>query len=384
MARSGLQGNVEAVAIMQYLSRRDVLAGSALLLARATAAAQSNVDEEIIRLAEQAPLAMQFRGAGATECRAWQRAFDAKLRELLGPFQPPSDWKTITERTIDAPDHRRVELLLRAAGHPDLPVYLLVPRPLSPGKHPGILALHGHGKFGYDSVAGIRTTPDREKEILEANYDYGLQLVRRGYVVAVPCFLPFGRRLDHSDAYGSQDPCGITFLRLQLLGKILMAENLRDALWTFDLLSRQGSVDTSRLGCVGLSYGGRMTMLTSAMAPRIKVAVISGALNVMQERVRGRYDCGAQIIPGLLNYGDVPEIASLIAPRPCLWEVGLQDSLMVQEWIQPALHRIRHAYEGLAAAADLDVDYFAGGHRWNGVKAYPLLEKVLKPAQVAA
>lgn len=365
---------------MQQLSRRHVLAGSALLLDRARAAPQSNVEEEIRRLAERAPLALQFRGTGATECRDWQGAFSAKLRELLGPFQPPSHWKTITERAIDAPDHRRMEVLLRAVGHPDLPVYLLTPRPLSPGKHPGILALHGHGKFGYDSVAGIRTTPEREKEILEANYDYGLELVRCGYVVAIPCFLPFGRRLDNGDAYGGQDPCGITCLRMQLLGKILMAENLRDALWTLDLLGRQESVDPARLGCVGLSYGGRMTMLTSAMTPKIKVAVISGALNVMQERVRGRYDCGAQIIPGLLNYGDVPEIASLIGPRPCLWEVGLQDSLMVREWIQPALHRIRHAYEALGAPANLDVDFFAGGHRWNGVKAYPLLEKVLKRA----
>ena len=84
-----------------------------------------------------------------------------------------------------------------------------------------------------------------------------------------------------------------------------------------------------------------------------------------------------KIIPGLLNYGDVPEIASLIGPRPCLWEVGLQDPLMVREWIQPALHRIRHSYEALGTLPNLDVDYFVGAHRWNGVKAYPLLQKVL-------
>lgn len=366
--------------ITGQLSRRHVLASAALLLNRSRAAAQSNVDEEIRDLAERAPLVMEFRGASASDCREWQAAFGAKLRELLGPFQPPSDWETVVERAIEGSDHRRMELLLRARGYADLPVYVLTPRGLSPRKHAGILALHGHGKFAYDSVAGIRTTPEREKEILEANYDYGLQLVRRGYVVAIPCFLPFGRRLDNADAYGNQDPCGITFLRMQLLGNILMAENLRDALWALELLGRHETVDPARLGCVGLSYGGRMTMLASAMSPKIKVAVISGALNVMQERVQGRYDCGAQIIPGLLKYGDVPEIASLIAPKPCLWEVGLQDPLMVREWIQPALRRIRHAYEALDAPGDLDVDFFTGGHRWNGVKAYPLLEKVLMPA----
>jgi len=120
-------------------------------------------------------------------------------------------------------------------------------------------------------------------------------------------------------------------------------------------------------------------MLTSAVSPRVKVAVISGALNMLQERARGRYSCGAQIIPGLLNFGDVPEIASLIAPRPCLWEVGKQDKLMVQEWIPPALGKMKRVWSALNAPDALDVDSFDGGHRWSGVKAYPLLASVLRP-----
>jgi len=144
------------------------------------------------------------------------------------------------------------------------------------------------------------------------------------------------------------------------------------------LLSRQPDVDPKRLGCVGLSYGGRLTMLTSALSSKIRVAVISGALNVMQERILGRYGCGAQAIPGLLQYGDVPEISSLIAPRPCLWEVGKNDSLMVKDWIEPALQRIRRAYSAYGALDNLQVDSFEGGHRWNGVVAYPLLDRVLK------
>jgi dienelactone hydrolase len=205
-----------------------------------------------------------------------------------------------------------------------------------------------------------------------------VQLVRRGYVVAIPCFTPFGRRLDNGKSYRG-DACGITFARMMLFGKLLIAENLSDALWTLQLLSRSATVDQARIGCVGLSYGGRMTMLTSALSPQIRVAVVSGALNVMQERVEGRYGCGAQIIPGLLRYGDVPEISSLIAPRPCLWEVGQRDSLMVKDRIEPALERMRRAWGALGAPEQLQVDSFDGKHRWNGAKAYPLLEGVLKP-----
>ena len=121
-----------------------------------------------------------------------------------------------------------------------------------------------------------------------------------------------------------------------------------------------------------------MTMLTAAMEPRIQVAVPSGALNVMQERISVRYSCGAQVIPGLLEYGDVPEIAALIAPRPAMWEVGGRDGLMVKDWTGPAWERIKPAYAALGAADQLHRDDFDGAHRWNGVKAVPLLDRVLR------
>jgi dienelactone hydrolase len=267
-------------------------------------------------------------------------------------------------------------LVLTADGHPPLPVYLLLP-PSNGGKpRPGLLAIHGHGRFGYDTVAGRDDRPGVADDIKKLNYDYGRQLVRRGYVVAVPCLTPFGRRLDDRAAYHGQDPCGVTFVRLQLLGKLLMAENLRDCLWALELLARHERVDAKHLACVGLSYGGRMTMLTAALEPRIQVAVVSGALNMMQERVSLRYSCGAQVIPGLLRYGDVPEIGSLIAPRPCVWEVGSRDEFP-PEWAEKALQRMRRAYRALDAEDQLQVDRFDGGHEWSGRIAYPLLRKVL-------
>ncbi|HQU42604.1 MAG TPA: prolyl oligopeptidase family serine peptidase, partial [Pirellulales bacterium] len=178
--------------------------------------------------------------------------------------------------------------------------------------------------------------------------------------------------------YGSQDPCGISYLRLQLLGKLLIAENLRDCLWAFELLARHERVDAKRLACVGLSYGGRMTMLTAALEPRIRAAVVSGALNVMQERAALlRYSCGAQVIPGLLQYGDTPEIGSLIAPRPCVWEAGSRDSLVKPDWAENALARLQRAYRAMGAADQLEVDRFEGGHEWSGRLGFPMLEKTL-------
>jgi dienelactone hydrolase len=279
---------------------------------------------------------------------------------------------------VDLKDHRRLELVLQAKGLSPLPVYLLLPRPKAGKRCPGVLALHGHGPHGHHPVAGRDDLPGVERAIRSANYDYGRQLVRRGYAVAVPCLTPFGDRLGKRESFGRQDPCGDTFLRLQLLGRLLMAENLRDALWALELLAGHAEVDAGRLGCVGLSLGGRMTMLASAVSQRIRVAVVSGALNMMQERISKPYSCGAQVIPGLLKYGDTPEIASLIAPRPSLWEVGSRDTLLPAKEAAEMLRRMSGAYRALGAEKNLHVDRFEGSHQWHGKAAWALLDRVLK------
>jgi dienelactone hydrolase len=367
-------------------SRRRFLRGSAAALLAGLGAGRvfaekpaevPTIDEWIRKCAAEAPLAMQFHGTAAEECRRWQSEFAAKLCALLGPHAPPEKWQTVVERRVDLEDHHRDELVLTADGHPPLPLYVLTPRQKAEGRRAAFVALHGHGGHGYDPVAGRDDLPGVANAIKSCNYDYGRQLVRRGYVVAVPCLTPFGRRLGKAD-YGKQDVCGITFIRLQLLGKLLIAENLRDCLWAVEYLARHDEVDAKRLGCVGLSYGGRMTMLTTALEPRIRVAAVSGALNVMQERVAVKYSCGAQVIPGLLNFGDVPEIGSLIAPRPCVWEIGSRDALMIPRWTDEALARMGRAYKALGAEEQLMVDRFEGGHEWSGRVAFPLFEKVLR------
>jgi dienelactone hydrolase len=320
---------------------------------------------------------MQFSGGTAEDCRKWQTQFLAKLRELLGPYAPPKTWKTRAVGAADLDDFRREDLVLEADGHSPLPVYLLLPRPRRDKRRAGVVALHGHGRHGHHPVAGRDDLPGVARAIENAHYDYGRQLARRGYAVAAPCLTPFGVRLGNPERFGKQDPCADTFLRMQILGKLLIAENLRDSLWALELLARHAEVDADRLGCVGLSCGGRMTMLTAAVEPRIKAAVVSGALNLMQERVSNPYSCGAQIIPGLLKYGDTPEIASLIAPRPCLWEAGSRDALADPRFAAEAIARIRRAYAALEAQDRLQVDRFEGGHVWNGKMAYPFLEKWL-------
>lgn len=352
-------------------------AATVVLRGEETRTSLPGISDRLRRDIEQAPLEMRLKEMTADDCRAFQNQFRAKLMQLLGPHQPPQRWKTQVLSTAEMSGYRRQELLLEADGYPPLPVYLLTPGSEPQRRRPCVLALHGHGEFGHHAIAGRDDMPGVAKAIAAANYDYGRQLAQRGYLVACPCLTPFGDRLGRREAFGQRDPCEDVFLRFLALGRVLIGENLRDSLWALNMLLSQEQADSDRAACVGLSYGGRMTMLTAAIEPRIRVAVISGALNVMQERLAQPYSCGAQIIPGLLHYGDVPEIASLIAPRHVVWEIGSRDSLIKPQWAEEALARMRRAYHALDADDRLMVDRFDGTHQWHGKMAYEVLQKAL-------
>ncbi|HWB00343.1 MAG TPA: prolyl oligopeptidase family serine peptidase, partial [Pirellulales bacterium] len=195
-----------------------------------------------------------------------------------------------------------------------------------------------------------------------------------------PCLTPFGRRLGGVKTTRRMDPCTMVNLQLEGLGKLLISENLRDILWTLEYTARHERVDPDRIGCVGLSLGGRMTTLAAAVEPRIKVAVIAGALNLLQERAM-LGGAGCQVIPGLLAYGDIPEIAGLIAPRRVLWQVGADDRLMPAEWVAKALARLEPIYAAYGARDQVGVDRFAGGHEWHESGAKPVLDAELNPDQ---
>lgn len=338
------------------------------------------VDEEIHRAIAATPQAMQFRGTTADELRDWQKRFSAKLNELIGPHAPPKTWKARLLSRREFPDFTREELLMEAEGTPSLPLYVLRPAGPANARFPIVLCLHGHGDFGHDAVAGVDDRPEIAEAIRQSNYDYGRQLARRGFLTIAPCFTPFGRRLDPKQrGAGKMDPCAVEFIRLLVLGKTLIGENLRDAQWALDYAVTRPDVRADRIGCVGLSYGGRMTMLTTALDSRIRVAVAAGAMNLFQERIEALgYACGSQVIPHLLEYGDTPEIFSLIAPRPLVCEVGSHDSLHPAQWLPVAQERIARAYQASGQPANFTLHRFDGGHVWNGEAALPLLEKVLK------
>jgi len=251
--------------------------------------------------------------------------------------------------------------------------WLLEPAQNDRRPRPGFLALHGHGS-GKDDVVGVADSIDARHHIAERNYDYGRQLVRRGYVVLVPDARGFGAR-------ASAEGCHVPGLVALYQGRCIAGQRLWDDLRSLDVLAGLANVDAHRLCCGGLSEGGKRSLLLAALDERVCLTVVSGYFTSLRaeieawDRLTGWDICNA--IPGLLRVADLPDVAALIAPRRLVIEIGRADSLYTQAAVLQGFNQARVAWEMLDVADGVALDHFDGGHEWSGRIAYKWLRDLV-------
>ena len=310
--------------------------------------------------------------APGTDWAAWQSVLRAKLTELAAEPERVPPRTHVMPLPFDEPGVRRYALMYFGESDSFVTCDLLVP---DQPNGAGLLCLHGHG-YKYGETLGLHEGDRAQQRLIEqANYAYALEAARRGYVAIAPEFRGFGDRTDPPRP--PKDMCDANFFRALHLGQTLVGLNLCDLRATLDVLQARPEVDPERIGCLGLSAGGRMTMYLAALDERIKVAVPSGCLNTFRERLTIGSSCGMQFLPGLLNVCDTPEIFGLIAPRPLLIEHGGDDGTSPEMYAMAAYERVKDIYAAAGAAEKLALDVFPGGHRFNGVAAWDWLERWL-------
>ncbi|CAA9542671.1 MAG: hypothetical protein AVDCRST_MAG70-240 [uncultured Thermomicrobiales bacterium] len=324
-----------------------------------TGPADHSLLAHVRRLAASNRPALAFDAETPAEWQAWQTALRSRLTELLGGFPAecgPLDVQ-ITHATNEG-SYVRERLTFRTEPGLRVPAYLLRPKRRPPERRgAAVLCLHGHGR-GKDDVAAVAATPrERQQRVTALSYDYGARLAERGYVVLVPDARGFG---EWAAADGMN--CGWAATSALLLGTTLVGMRVRDAMRAIDLLVGLPDVDPTRVGCVGLSWGGTHTMWTAALDDRVAAAVVSGAFGRLADSLIESSECPCQVVPGLLPVADLPDIVSLIAPRPLLLQSGLADQHYTPEVVAEAFGVVRQAYAVAGAPGCVALDQFAGGH----------------------
>ncbi|MEM3041759.1 MAG: secretin N-terminal domain-containing protein, partial [Nitrososphaerota archaeon] len=263
---------------------------------------------------------------------------------------------------IEEREHITIERLLYQT-RPGLwaPAYLVCPKN-KPGRLPAILCPPGHGE-GMNQVLFEKGDYKR----------YPIELAERGFVTLVPENIGFGERVGRTDDATHQ----FYYLAVNLLGESMMGFLIWDLQRALDVLEGLPNVDRSRIGCYGLSLGGELTLLTTAVDERIKCACISGFFTSYASTFLNVCHCGCGYVHGLAAEFEHVDIASLIVPKPLLLETGAKDTGFPTHVARTSFAALLDEYALYDAADRLELDAFDGKHEISGKRAYEWFKKWL-------
>ncbi|MCA0457002.1 MAG: alpha/beta hydrolase family protein [Chloroflexi bacterium] len=315
-----------------------------------------------------------FKGKTAKDVTDWQAALLAEVSRLLGEFpRVKSAVQATPVETVETPEYTRELIVLETVPGEFMPCYVLTPHNLEK-PHKPVLALHGHGTWGAQSLVGIASTEAEAAYIREFKADYGRQIALAGYKTYVPVLRAFGYRMEDrelkqvndGDTSGGIWSCQDVGLNALLAGQTLMGLRVWDVLQLIDYIDLQPDVLHDKLPCVGLSGGGTLAMYATALDKRITSAYISGAINTFRDSIMAVPHCVCNYIPHLPEYAEMGDVAGLIAPRPLMVENGDADPIYPPHGVEKALVTLRQIYAALGVPEHLTTHTFHGQHRWDG------------------
>ena len=264
---------------------------------------------------------------------AWLKTKRQQLMRLLGGFPARTPLRPRVVRRKEEAD--RVVELVHYETEPGETVaaILMIPRQGTPPR-PAVLCHHQHAgqyELGKSEVVGWAGNPQQA---------YAAELCARGYVTLSPDAIGFEERRDPHFEGESQE----RFLAHELLlkGLTLQGKLIWDVTRAIDYLTTRPEVDPARIGMFGHGLGGSETWFSMPLEPRLKAGVASCGTSTFGSILAARaLHPDGLYVPGLLRWGDVPDIVSMVAPRPLFLLAGQSDWRLPLSGAKEVLARAR-------------------------------------------
>lgn len=327
---------------------------------------------------QAAPLRLTYSDRSPKETLAWQKRLRAKLIELLGGFpQERAPLNPLLLETREFPGYRREKFALTTRTGVSILAYQLTPASAG-AKAPAVICIPGHGR-GVDDIVGVDQEGGDRANKPGYQHDFAIQAAESGFVAVAIEPMGFGCRRDAATkarglgASACQPAAGAALL----FGETMIGWRVWDLMRVVDWMETRPEIDAGKIGCMGISGGGTVTLFGAALEPRIRVAYVSGYLNTFRDSILSLSHCIDNYVPGILNWAEMYDVAGLIAPRPLFVESGERDTIFPVQASRESFERVRRVYRALNAAGRCEQDVFGGEHIFYGKRGLPFLRQWL-------
>jgi len=325
-----------------------------------------------------APRELAFAAKSKSEAAAWQKKLKKRVELCLGGFPKTRvPLNPATFEVADFPSHTREALVFQSREGSWVFGYLLKPKAAS-GPLPVVICLPGHGR-GVDDLVGIDPNGLERTAKVSYQYDYAVQVVEHGMAALAIEMLGFGCRRDPAarKAGQGQSSCQPSAGAALLLGETMAAWRTWDVMRACDFIATRKDLDSNRIGCMGISGGGTITLYATALEPRIRAAFMSCSLCTFRDCILSIPHCIDNYVPGILNWAEMSDIAGLIAPRPLFVESGEKDPIFPLAGSREAFQAAHRVYEVLGSPELCKREEFSGEHEFHGVGGLEFLRAQL-------
>ena len=329
-------------------------------------------------LYEAAPRTLRFRARTRGEAEQWQKTLRAKLTELVGgfPTERPA-LNPITLETREFPGYAREKIVFDSRPGVSVLAYLLLPEKAKQPA-PVMICVPGHGR-GVDDIVGINEQGVERIDKAGYQHDFAIQVAEAGMAAMAIEPMGFGCRRDPVNARQGlgRKACDPVAGGALLVGQTMIAWRVWDVMRTLDYIATRSELDRNRVGCMGISGGGTVTVFSAAFDPRIRAALVSGYLNTFRDSIGSLAHCADNYVPGILNWAEMHDIAGLIAPRPLFVESGEKDNIFPIRASIESFEEVRKIYDVFGAMDRVEQEVFPGEHAFWGRRGIPFLARHL-------
>lgn len=261
--------------------------------------------------------------------------------------------------TADLPRGKRIETVdcfedecyiwqrMRIEVFPDFYAYGILTKHNDGKKRPFVMAMHG-GEGTPESVNGFVDNSSNYNHMVRRVLSQGVN------VFAMQTFLwraeLFGVDYKRQEMDGLMRGLGgsITALEICMLQRCV------------DYFEKQDFVDKTRIGIVGLSYGGMFSMVAGAVDTRFKCVYSCSWFND-----RYKYPWSDWVYPCMFSRFKDAEIGGLIAPRPLFVGIGNEDALFNYRFALAEAKRLQAFYAQTGDTEKCRFHVFDGRHEFD-------------------